>query len=134
LRLQALQPQPSEAVSGAAKATVGNAELQLTIPQAGRPGMYRVRRFRPDGAVGDLAVVLNVPAAESALALADPAPLTTGPDRGHVRVISGDDAAALGGSGAGRELRWVLLGLLAAVLVCEQLISLRLSYHPEAAR
>lgn len=134
LRLQALQPQPAEAVSGAAKATGGNAELQLTIPQAGRPGMYRVRRFRPDGVVGDLAVVLNVPAAESALALADPAPLTTGADRGHVRVISGDDAAALGGSGAGRELRWVLLGLLAAVLVCEQLISLRLSYHPEAAR
>jgi len=32
------------------------------------------------------------------------------------------------------ELRWVLLGLLAAVLIGEQLISLRLSYHPEVAR
>ena len=48
--------------------------------------------------------------------------------------VTGADAMALGGSGAGRELRWVLLGLLAAVLIGEQLISLRLSYHPEVAR
>jgi len=129
LRLRAIQPESAAATTAAAAG-----ELQLTVAQASRPGMYRIRRFRPDGAVGDLSVVLNVPAVESALALADPAPLTTGSDRGHVRVISGDDAAALGGSGAGRELRWVLLGLLAAVLVSEQLISLRLSYHPEAAR
>ena len=41
-------------------------------------------------------------------------------------------AQIAGGVGVG--LGWVLLGLLAAVLVCEQLISLKLSYHPEAAR
>jgi hypothetical protein len=155
LRLRAGQPEsPREAAASAAAeaaepaatptggsgaaaqqpGTVAGSELQLFVPQARRPGMYRIRRFRPDGAVGDLAVVLNVPASESALAIADPAPLTTGADRSHVAVITGDDAAALGGSGAGRELRWVLLGLLAAVLVCEQLISLKLSYHPEAGR
>lgn len=139
LRLRAGQPETPAAAAGGSKpvqqpAAATGSELQLFVPQARRPGMYRIRRFRPDGAVGDLVVVLNVPASESALAIADPAPLTTGSDRSHVAVITGDDAAALGGSGAGRELRWVLLGLLAAVLVCEQLISLKLSYHPEAAR
>ncbi len=131
LRLRAL-PQEQTAQQTTSDSRPG--ELLLNLPQARRPGLYRIRRFRPDGAVGDLSVALNVPAVESALALADAAPLTTGTERSHVRVISGDDAMALGGSGAGRELRWVLLGLLAAVLIGEQLISLRLSYHPEVAR
>ncbi len=39
----------------------------------------------------------------------------------------------LGGSAAGRELRWLLLGLLIATLIFEQLLALRLSYHPEPA-
>ena len=51
-----------------------------------------------------------------------------------MRVIEGDSAEALGGSNAGREVRWVLLGLLMLTLIAEQLISLRLSYHPEVAR
>ncbi len=32
----------------------------------------------------------------------------------------------------GREFRWVILGVLIAVLVAEQLMSLRMSFHPEA--
>lgn len=34
----------------------------------------------------------------------------------------------------GREIRWVLLRLLIAVLIGEQLLALRLSYHPEVAK
>jgi hypothetical protein len=108
--------------------------LSLTIPQASRPGLYRIRRFRPDGALSDLAVALNVPPSESPLAIADPPRVISGPEQDHVRVLNADAATALGGSAAGRELRWILLGLLAAVLVAEQIVSLRLSYHPEAAQ
>ena len=52
-------------------------------------------------------------------------------DLGHVRVLDADAAQALGGSEAGREIRWVLIGSLIAVLIFEQLLALRLSYHPD---
>jgi hypothetical protein len=79
-------------------------------------------------------VALNVPSAESPLAIADPPRVTGGAELDHVQLLNADSAAALGGSAAGRELRWILLGLLACVLVLEQLVSLRLSHHPEAAQ
>ena len=46
-------------------------ELELTITQAERPGIYRVRRFDPEGSVNDTVIALNVPTSESALAIAD---------------------------------------------------------------
>ncbi|MFM7057001.1 MAG: BatA domain-containing protein [Planctomycetota bacterium] len=117
-----------------AAASAGLPQLSVAIPQASRPGLYRIRRFRPDGAVSDLAVALNVPPAESPLAIADPPRVINGPELDHVRLLNADAAGTLGGSAAGRELRWILLGLLACVLIAEQLVSLRLSYHPEAAQ
>jgi acyl-homoserine lactone acylase PvdQ len=108
--------------------------LSLAIPQASRPGLYRVRRFLPDGAVNDLAIALNVTPSESPLAVADPSLITNTPELDHVRVLNADSASALGGSAAGREVRWILLALLALTLVAEQFVSLRLSYHPETQR
>ncbi len=52
-------------------------------------------------------------------------------DSGHVRVIQAKTATKLSASDAGREMRWLLMTLLIAVLVAEQLLSLRLSFHPE---
>jgi hypothetical protein len=124
----------SPAAAPPATPAAGVPTFSLTIPQASRPGLYRIRRFRPDGAVSDLAVALNVPSAESPLAIADPPRVTGGAELDHVQLLNADSAAALGGSAAGRELRWILLGLLACVLVLEQLVSLRLSHHPEAAQ
>ena len=108
--------------------------LGVTIVQAERPGIYRVRRFDSEGNVNDLSIALNVPTTESALALADPEQITQQADLDHVRVLDADAAQALGGSEAGREVRWVLLGLLIAILIAEQLLALRLSYHPEVTR
>ena len=109
-------------------------ELELTIAQAERPGIYRVRRFDPEGSVNDTVIALNVPTSESALALADQEQLTSHAELDHVRILEADSANSLGGSAAGRELRWLLLGLLIATLVAEQLLALRLSYHPEVAK
>ncbi|MEJ7591638.1 MAG: CARDB domain-containing protein [Planctomycetaceae bacterium] len=109
-------------------------ELELTIAQAERPGIYRVRRFDPEGSLNDTVIALNVPTSESALALADQEQLTSQAELDHVRILEADSANSLGGSAAGRELRWLLLGLLIATLVAEQLLALRLSYHPEVAR
>ncbi len=109
-------------------------KLGVTIAQAERPGIYRIRRFDSEGTGSDISIALNVPITESALAVADAEQLLQQADLGHVRVLDADAAQALGGSEAGREVRWVLLGLLIAVLIAEQLLALRLSYHPEVAR
>ena len=111
--------------------TVQEEKLGVTIAQADRPGIYKVRRFDAEGTGTDLAIALNVSSSESALAVADAEQLMQQADMGHVRVLDAEAAQALGGSEAGREIRWVLIGLLIAVLIFEQLLALRLSYHPD---
>jgi hypothetical protein len=111
--------------------TAQEEKLGVTIAQADRPGVYKVRRFDAEGTGADLSVALNVSSSESALAVADAEQLMQQADLGHVRVLDADAAQALGGSEAGREIRWVLIGLLIAVLIFEQLLALRLSYHPD---
>ena len=105
-------------------------ELGVTIKQAERPGIYRIRRFSTEGNVNDLVMAVNVPTSESSLAIADQEQITSQSELDHVRILESDAANSLGGSQAGRELRWLLLGLLIATLVAEQLLALRLSYHP----
>ena len=75
-------------------------------------------------------MAVNVPTSESSLAIADQEQITSQSELDHVRILESDAANSLGGSQAGRELRWLLLGLLIATLVAEQLLALRLSYHP----
>jgi len=109
-------------------------KLGVTIAQADRPGIYRIRRFDSEGTGSEISIALNVPTTESALAIADAQQLTQQAGLGHVRVLEANAAQALGGSAAGREVRWVLIGLLIAALIAEQLLALRLSYHPEVGR
>ncbi len=109
-------------------------QIGVTIRQAERPGIYRIRRFSNEGNVNDLMMAVNPPTSESSLAIADEGQITSQSELDHVRVLESDTANSLGGSQAGRELRWLLLGLLIATLVAEQLLALRLSYHPEVAR
>jgi hypothetical protein len=120
-----------EPASNTSPKTVQEDKLGVTIAQADRPGIYKVRRFDSEGTGTDLAIALNVSSSESALAVADAEQLMQQADLGHVRVLDADAAQALGGSEAGREIRWVLIGLLIAVLIFEQLLALRLSYHPD---
>ena len=105
--------------------------LAVSVPQANRPGVYRVKRFRQDGEGEQTWLALSVPATESDLTIADAAAVESLSETGHVRVIAADVAGGLSGSDAGREMRWLLLGLLVFVLICEQLLSLRMSFHPE---
>jgi hypothetical protein len=106
-------------------------KLAVSVPQANRPGVYRIKRFRQDGEGEEMWLAMSVPATESDLAVADAAAVEALSETGHVRVIAADVAGGLSGSDAGREMRWLLLGLLILVLVCEQLLSLRMSFHPE---
>ena len=106
-------------------------QLQVSIPQVDRPGVYRIRRFPIEGPAHDTWLAMNVTAAESNLAVADGAEIEQLPGLEHVSVVEADSAGALSNSDSGREMRWFLLGLLLAILVAEQLLSLRMSFHPE---
>ena len=88
-------------------------QLAVTVTQAERPGLYRIRRFRPEGAVNDISIALNVPSTESALSLADERLITQSTQLSHVRILNADAAAALAGRvhGAARRLLDVLLAV-----------------------
>lgn len=106
----------------------------VALPQADHPGICRVRRFDNEGNSEETWIALNVPPGESDLRVAQPEELTPLTSIGGVRIVDAAAAASLGGTDAGREMRWLLLGLLIAVLVAEQLLSLKVSYHPEGPR
>lgn len=132
-------PDPASAATESSERATGTSKpteetLAVTISQAERPGIYRVRRFNVEGNVNDVSIALNVPITESSLALANPDLLTQQANLDHLRVLEADAAGALGGAEAGREVRWILLSLLIVALVAEQLLALRLSYHPEVMR
>lgn len=105
--------------------------LAINIQNADRPGLYRVRRFTQEGDGVETWVALNVPTSESQLDLADAIQIEQHPKLEHVQVLDDAAADALSADDTGRELRWVLLGALLAVMVVEQQLSLRLSFHPE---
>ncbi len=106
-------------------------QLAVTVSQADRPGVYRMRQFTNSGDAVETWIALNVPSSESQLTVAEAGQITNQAGMDHVRILESGAAASLGGSEAGRELRWMLLSLLVLVLVGEQLLSLRMSYHPE---
>lgn len=109
----------------------GEERLAVSVPQADHPGVYRIRRFRPQGPAEEIQLALSVPTTESDLATADASRIEHQGGIDNVRVFQADVAGRLAASDAGREMRWLLFGLLILVLVCEQLLSLRLSFHPE---
>ena len=105
--------------------------LGITIAEADRPGVYRVRRFTQEGEAAEKWLALSVPTTESNLALAAAADVEQQTESDHVHVVSAEAASELSTSDQGRELRWILIALLILVLICEQLLALRLSFHPE---
>lgn len=120
----------SEAGDGSTEQDAGD-RLSVSITQADRPGVYRVKRFPLDGEGEDLWLALSVPTTESDLLTADAAEVEGKEGLRQLRVVTADVAGGLSGSDVGREMRLFLTGLLLFVLICEQLLSLRLSFHPE---
>ncbi len=131
VRLQAT-PVTSNAGEGE-ESGAGNddGQLSVTVPQANRPGTFRIKRFDLDGETNEQWLAMNVSAAESNLQSATAAEVEPLVESGSLRVISAETTGELTASDAGRDVRWFLLGLLVVVLVAEQLLSLRLSFHPE---
>jgi len=135
LRLQAAPETQDQTDPPAQDTPTADTEERLTVPvpQARRPGVYRIKQYLLDGEPSERLLALNVPASESDLTSADPQQVAAQSESGHVRVVAAGTSDELSETDAGRELRWLLIGLLTVVLLCEQLLALRLSFHPEAA-
>lgn len=144
LKLQAAPVSPIEPLSdsAASESAVPNSLIQdsgpvllsATVPDATRPGVYRIKRYPTSGQVDETWIALSVPTSESNLKVADASSVESGLDSSNVRIVQAENTVGLSDSDTGRELRWFLLGSLIFVLVAEQLLSLRLSFHPEAAK
>lgn len=132
LRLQAAPLVIEESGAEMAGNSPSEEQLAVRVPQASRPGVYRIKRYLLDGDPAEQLLALNVPTSESDLTVADPQQVAGQAKSGNVRVIPAGVSSELSETDAGRELRWILIGLLVVVLLCEQLLSLRLSFHPEA--
>lgn len=130
LRLQAA-PVVTTDTADNVDAPAAEERLAVTLNQAERPGIYRIKRFRQEGETHETWMALSVPASESDLAIADAKAVEQQAEAGHVRVVSAEVAGELAAGDAGRELRRLLLLMLVLVLIGEQLLSLRLSFHPE---
>lgn len=131
-----LQATPVEQISNTEETRgvdqFANERMAVSVPQANRPGVFRIKRYPAAGESEETWLALSVPTIESDLVVADAAEIQQQADLSHVRVIAADTAGGLSASDAGREMRWFLIGLLIVVLICEQLLSLRMSFHPEA--
>jgi len=124
---------PEENTSAQSSAESGDEKLAVFIAQADRPGVFRIKRFPVVGESEETWLAMNVSSAESDLTAADATEIQGQADLSHVRVVSADVVGGISASDAGREMRWFLLALLILVLVAEQLLSLRLSFHPEVS-
>jgi Aerotolerance regulator N-terminal len=104
----------------------------INIPQADRPGVYRVRRFDSEGTSNETWLGVNIAPGESDLTVADDQQLAPLTSIDGVRILDAAAADSLGTNETGREIRWMLLALVIVILVAEQLLSLKMSYHPGA--
>ena len=114
----------------------GQAEVQLgtTVRQTDAPGVYRIKLQPQAGGSESRWYAVNVPIEESDLELAGTDDLHKAIGRDvPVQIHEPGDRKWIRGKDAGQEVRNVLLMLLAALLVAEQLFAYKVSYHPRSA-
>ena len=111
-------------------------ELRLTAAyrDTDLPGVYKTRLTTTAGEPADRWTALNFPPAESRLALADgPGLRSRLADTAAVTIQEANDASWLRGGERGREVRWWLLGTIAALLAGELALAYRCGYHGTGA-
>lgn len=126
-RTTRLQAAPETSATDA----TGPLKLGATFRDTDEPGIYRVQVFNQAQQPESRLFAYNVPVAESDLALATTANLRKRVgEAGGVSIQEPGQFAWLQGQEAGSEIRqWLLWGLL-ALLLGEQLLAYRMSYHP----
>ena len=133
VRLTAVVPKadgpakPPESTTAAATET----RLVETYRDTGTPGIYTVVRYKQDESTDPQLLAYNVPVVESELALASTEEVRRrlGTDN-HIRIQEYGNFDWIQGRQAGQEVRDLLLLLILVILLAEQWMAMRLSFHP----
>ena len=127
VRLTAVVPQ---AANGVPTAPTAEARLRETFRETGQPGIYTVVRFKQDESTDPLLLAYNVPLEESELELAATAEIRRRLGNGtQIRIQEFGNFDWIQGRQAGQEVRDFLLLIILAVLLGEQWLAMRLSFH-----
>lgn len=120
----------SESDSGAG----GAVRLQASFVETDSPGIYRIRLLDQNQTPVERWVTFNVPVEESNLALAGNELIRKqlGGDL-TIEIHEPGEFSWIAGRDAGQEVRFWILVLLFVVLLAEQLLACRLSFHPKTA-
>ena len=119
--------------SESAEAANESLMLQAAYRDTDEPGIYKILTAPVSGgALQESSYAMNAPLSESRLRLADPAAMRKHlVDVPNVSLRDPGDLGWLRVQEAGRETRLVLILLLIALLLAEQALAYRLSYHPK---
>jgi hypothetical protein len=130
-QVTAIEPEPAKGEAG--KETEAARSLAMpvaTYRETERPGFYLVSKFSQSQQPEQQVLAYNVPEAESNLKLAEDADILRELGDGvQVTIQPAGSAEWIRSESPGRELRWILLVGLAALLSIEQILGYRLSYH-----
>lgn len=106
-------------------------ELRDQFRETDLPGIYRVIRFHQDDSSDLTPLAYNVPHDEGNLSLASNDGIRSALGfEGTVRIQAAGDLDWAQGKFAGQEVRDLILLLLAGLLIVEQLLAMKLSFHP----
>ena len=131
-RLTELQAAPLTGAAGGGTASSDVvAPLQALFRDTDAPGVYSVRMTRQDGVVEESLLACNVPVDESRLTMATDEQVRRqlGETR-HIEIRPADAEDWLRIDAPGNELRTPLLVAMLVLLIVEQWLSYRFSYHP----
>lgn len=120
----------SEEGSPEAEAAPEDVQLVVNYDQTDAPGIYQLKLFPQTGDVEERLLAYNVPAEESDLTLATTRELRQrlGPGS-NVQIQEPGQLNWIEGQEAGHEIRMLLLAALVILLLGEQALAYRLSYH-----
>ncbi|MFH1304048.1 MAG: hypothetical protein ABIK07_23585, partial [Planctomycetota bacterium] len=128
IRLKASPKQEADAA--------GNGPLKLVTAyrETDQPGVYSVQLKRQDQTVEQQIYAFNFPVTESNLVLASSDELVKElGNQSQIQIQEPGEFQWIQGQEAGREITNSILVILFLVLICEQLLAYRLSYHPSIA-
>tara|TARA_R110002072_G_scaffold287242_2_gene452755 strand:- start:110995 stop:113268 length:2274 start_codon:yes stop_codon:yes gene_type:complete len=136
-RLKAAPTNAAASGSGDAPATSAAAlpvRLQATYRDTDTPGIYRVRLLDQNQTPVERWITFNVPVEESDLSLATTELIRKQlGDNLEILIHEPGEFSWIAGRDAGQEVRFWLIVVLFVILLAEQLLACKLSFHPKVA-
>jgi hypothetical protein len=109
--------------------------LQASFRDTDTPGIYRVRLLDQNQTPVERWITFNVPAEESDLTLAGTELIRKQlGDNLEIQIHEAGEFSWIAGRDAGQEVRFWLLVILLVILLAEQLLACRLSFHPKESK